>query len=94
MSAAHSHETGECRQYLGSLSDYVDGTLGDELCREIEAHMTECENCRVVVNTLSKTVMLYHQLPTPEIPTVVKERLYKVLHLEDFHTTPEDHQEP
>jgi anti-sigma factor RsiW len=94
MSAAHSHEPGKCRQYLDSLSDYVDGDLGDELCREIEAHMAECENCRVVVNTLAKTVTLYHQLPAPEMPDVVKERLYKVLNLENFRSVPKDHPRP
>jgi hypothetical protein len=46
--------------------------------------MEECENCRVVVNTFSKTITLYHQLPAPELPTAVKERLYKVLKLDDF----------
>jgi anti-sigma factor RsiW len=90
MSAGHVHDSGKCRQYLDSLSDYVDGELGEALCREIEAHMAECENCRVVVNTLAKTVMLYHQLPAPEMPNTVKERLYKVLNLDDLHSsTPE-----
>jgi anti-sigma factor RsiW len=90
MSTGHAHDSEKCRQYLDSLSDYVDGELGEALCREIEAHMAECENCRVVVNTLAKTVMLYHQLPAPEMPNTVKERLYKVLNLDDLHTsTPE-----
>lgn len=81
---AHEHHEHNCRDYLGSLSDYVDGVLGEELCREIEAHMAECDNCRVVVNTLSKTVSLYHQLPAPEMPHAVRERLFKVLKLDDF----------
>ncbi len=84
MSTGHVHDPEKCRQYLDSLSDYVDGELGEALCREIETHMAECENCRVVVNTLAKTVMLYHQLPAPEMPNTVKERLYKVLKLDDL----------
>lgn len=78
------HREHDCRDYLGSLSDYVDGVLGEELCREIEAHMAECDNCRVVVNTLLKTVSLYRQLPEPQMPTAVRERLFKVLKLDDF----------
>lgn len=81
---AHAHGEHNCKDYLGSLSDYVDGVLGEELCREIEAHMAECDNCRVVVNTLSKTVSLYHQVPAPEMPSAVRERLFKVLKLDDF----------
>lgn len=80
----HDHRGHNCRDYLGSLSDYVDGVLGDDLCREIEIHMAECENCRVVVNTLSKTVTLYRQLPELEMPNAVRERLFKVLNLKDF----------
>jgi anti-sigma factor RsiW len=90
MSAGHVHDSEKCRRYLDSLSDYVDGELGEALCREIEAHMAECENCRVVVNTLAKTVMLYHQLPTPEMPNAVKERLYKVLNLDDLQASTPD----
>lgn len=86
MSAAdhppHEHHEGSCRRYLDSLSDYVDGELSDELCRELEEHMAMCDNCRVVVNTLSKTITLYRRMPSPELPDEVKERLFKVLHLD------------
>ena len=86
---AHDHGHGEhhegCRRYIATLSDYVDGALDDELCRELEAHMETCENCRVVVNTLNKTVTLYHRLPSPEMPNAVKERLYKVLDIGQFY---------
>ncbi|MBN1679927.1 MAG: zf-HC2 domain-containing protein [Anaerolineae bacterium] len=81
QSHEHTHDKDMCRRYLGSLSDYVDGTLGDELCEELEAHISVCENCRVVVDTLGKTVTLYHQLPSPELPDAVKSRLYTVLDL-------------
>ncbi|MBI5961052.1 MAG: zf-HC2 domain-containing protein [Chloroflexi bacterium] len=81
----HHHDSESCRRYLGSLSDYADGALTDELCAEIEAHMEGCENCRVVVNTLTKTILLYRQSPAPDMPDAVKERLYKVLHLEKFY---------
>lgn len=86
----HDHAHGGCRRYLGSLSDYVDGVLAEELCHEIEAHMAECENCRVVVNTLSKTVLLYQQLPQPDVPSDVKERLFKVLDIRPFVAPPAD----
>ena len=48
-----------CKSLLGSLSDYVDGTAQEKICREIERHLSECEDCRVVVDTLKKTVYLY-----------------------------------
>jgi anti-sigma factor RsiW len=92
MSTGHAHDPEKCRKYLDSLSEYVDGELGEALCRELEAHMAECENCRVVVNTLSKTVILYRQLPAPEMPNAVKERLFKVLNLDDLQHSAPDHE--
>lgn len=80
----HQHDPEFCRRYLSSLSDYVDGTLSEELCRELEAHMRTCDNCRIVVNTLTKTIVLYRQVSAPEMPHEVKERLYKVLHLDAY----------
>ena len=39
-----------CEGLLGSLSDYIDGELGAELCRQIEKHIAECEDCRIAVD--------------------------------------------
>lgn len=82
----HVHDGVEsCQQLLSSLGEYVDGSLGVDLCTEIERHMRDCPNCRVVVDTLKKTVELYQQTAEdPEIPADVRERLYLRLNLEDF----------
>jgi len=70
---------------LSSLSDFVDGELSDDLCQEIENHMAGCENCQIVINTLQKTVDLYHKTSEQtEIPPDVKDRLIKRLELEEF----------
>ena len=80
-----AHEHGNCRYLLGSLSEYVDATLEGEICAEIERHLEECENCRVVVDTLRKTVYLVHATQgDPVMPEDVRERLYKRLDLDDF----------
>ena len=80
-----AHEHGSCRYLLSSLSEYVDETLETELCAEIERHLSECENCRVVVDTLRKTVSIVHTTHTePTMPEDVRERLYKRLDLDDF----------
>lgn len=84
MTHEHDHEHGKCRDLLGNLSDYVDGDLEESLCREIESHMADCENCRVVVDTLRKTVWLYHALPSEPLPAAVEQRLFKRLELTEF----------
>jgi anti-sigma factor RsiW len=71
-----------CGQMLADLSDYVDGELALELCAEIELHLSECDNCRVVVNTLRKTIEIVHQTGGDgELPDEVHQRLFACLHL-------------
>jgi anti-sigma factor RsiW len=79
-------EEKNCESLLNSLSDYVDGTAQDEICRELERHLSDCENCRVVVDTLKKTVYLYQSSPDQDLPTDVRKRLFKRLNLDDFLT--------
>lgn len=81
------NEKHDCHHLLGSLSEYVDGTLQQELCAEIERHMSGCENCRIVVNTLRKTIELYQEeesSQTGELPAEVRRRLYYRLDLDKF----------
>jgi anti-sigma factor (TIGR02949 family) len=79
------HEHKNCRQLLGSLSEYVDGELDDELCSVLEQHLEGCEDCRIVVDTLRKTVYLYHENTQDEaVPTEIRARLFKSLNIEQF----------
>ncbi len=80
----HVHSE-QCQRLLGSLSDYIDGELQEELCAQIEGHLKECENCRIVVDTLRKTVDLYEQVAPPAaLPAGVRERLFLRLELDDY----------
>ena len=75
-----------CGAFLEEISDYVDGVAGEALCAEIEQHMAGCDDCRIVVDTLKKTIYLYHETSSVKtvIPTDVRERLFHRLNLEDF----------
>jgi len=74
-----------CQHLLDSLSDYIDGDLGDTLCVELERHLDSCENCRIVVDTLRKTVYLYQvTAQPPTVPDDVRQRLLHRLDLSDF----------
>ena len=81
---AKDHEG--CRHLLDSLSPYVDGELGAELCTELERHLSDCENCRIVVDSLRKTVYLYRVTADelPSVPEEVRQRLYHCLDLDEF----------
>jgi anti-sigma factor RsiW len=76
---------GSCRHLLASLSEYIDGTLGNELCSELERHLEDCENCRIVVDSLRKTVYLYRVTSEPPtMPDDVRQRLFMRLDLDEF----------
>lgn len=76
---------GNCYSLLDTLSEFIDGELKEELCTELERHLSECEDCRVVVDTLKKTVYLYRSTAQEPItiPLDVKQRLLKRLEMDD-----------
>ena len=85
MNETKKHEHDNCRQLLGSLSEYVDGELSDELCSVLEEHIEDCKDCRIVVDTLRKTVNIYHMTSEPEVlPGDIRKRLFKSLKIEEF----------
>jgi predicted anti-sigma-YlaC factor YlaD len=72
----------KCREMLGALSDYIDGELEERLCAEIEAHMQNCPDCQIMVDTLRKTVLLYRKYGQADLPEGVRSRLYVALDIE------------
>lgn len=75
----------DCKEYLKQLSDYVDGELSAELCTSLERHMQGCTNCRIVVDTLRKTIDLYQEESQDEVlPQNVRSRLFARLKLDDL----------
>jgi anti-sigma factor RsiW len=75
-----------CRHLLADMSGYLDGEASAQLCAEIERHLAGCDDCRVVVDTLRKTVSVYRELPRPEFPAEARQRLYAFLNLTEFIT--------
>lgn len=90
--------TQECKNLMVLLGDYIDGSLSDSLCAELEKHLAQCQDCRIVVDTMRKTIDLYREAnPVTGVPADVRARLFYRLNLEDFLTkpapTPPTHQE-
>jgi predicted anti-sigma-YlaC factor YlaD len=73
----HTHTTEECRRLLGQLNESIDGELAEELCHALDSHLAGCADCRVVFDTLARTVVLYRGLrDVPvELPADVEARL-------------------
>jgi anti-sigma factor RsiW len=76
-----NHPFGGCADLLPCLSAYLDGEAASALCAQLDAHLAECRDCRVVVDTLTCTVRLYHTLPDPALPEGATARLFAALDL-------------
>jgi predicted anti-sigma-YlaC factor YlaD len=79
----------ECRKQLEQLSDYLDGTAQEKICEEIEAHLKSCPDCRIMVDTMRKSILLYREGEERlTMPVEVRDRLYRRLELDDLLTQP------
>lgn len=77
-----------CRELKDKLSEYLDGDLESALCAEIERHLQGCDNCRVMVDTLNKTITLYRNYGQVSVPPDTHGRLTRVLRLEMLKNQP------
>ena len=58
----------DCNSVLEQLSDYIDSEAREELCKEIAAHMSRCHDCRIMVDSVKKTIVLYQSGASTEVP--------------------------
>ena len=68
-----------CLDYIKELNDYIDGELDSAICAEIEKHIGECNNCRIMVDTLKQTVRLCREGKPENLPAVLESRLNNLL---------------
>lgn len=73
----HSHSLERCRALVAQLNDYLDDELPLDLCAELDQHLAGCPDCRVVLDTLGRTVQIVRalDLTPPELPSAVEARL-------------------
>ncbi len=64
---------------MQELTDYLDSTVDAELRRKLEAHINECPNCFVILDTTQKTIKVYKGMQPQEIPEEVHIRLMKAV---------------
>lgn len=76
--------TPTCETLLDHFSEYLDGEAPPALCAALEQHLATCGECQAVVDTLRKTVALYHELPQPDFPADARGRLFHRLDLDEF----------
>jgi len=68
-----------CKQFLQELNDYLDPNIDAEMKNHLRAHVTQCPNCFVIVDTTMKTLQVFKGVEPQTIPEDVKTRLWKAL---------------
>ncbi len=69
----------KCLDYISELNDYLDGEIDSSLCAEIDAHIGQCENCRIMVDTMRQTVKLCREGKEEKLPPSLENRLNNML---------------
>ncbi len=64
-----------CDRFLDELSEFLDDDVRGELRRELEAHVAECPNCWVMLDTTKKTIEVYRGMEPEPLSEGLKTRL-------------------
>lgn len=68
-----------CKEFLQELNDYLDEVANIEMRHRIEAHITKCPNCFVILDTTKKTIQVYKGMQLEPLPDDVQSRLLKAV---------------
>ena len=68
-----------CKELFAELSEYLDGTVQEDVRRHLDKHVAECPNCWVVVDTTKKTLQIYKGMDPQPLPEELHSRLMKAL---------------
>ncbi|HZV89482.1 MAG TPA: zf-HC2 domain-containing protein [Candidatus Binatus sp.] len=68
-----------CENVIHELSDFIDGDLDGALKQELESHLKDCEDCRLVVDQTKKTIEVFCDSEPVELPGEVRARLHDAL---------------
>jgi len=69
----------ECKKDFERMSEYLDGELNDDICREIKSHLRHCPECRECVDSLRKSIELCKKVAEEEITADMRKRLRAAL---------------
>lgn len=71
-----------CNELKSLFPDYLTGELDQEIKVEVEAHLAECENCRLETGRMASTWATLGELPDEEPSPALAGRFYDMLEAE------------
>ncbi|NWG20043.1 MAG: zf-HC2 domain-containing protein [Chloroflexi bacterium] len=68
-----------CDELIAHLSSYIDHEIDTELAAEVREHIAGCTNCRVVLDTTQRMIVLVHDEGQRAIPAGQRSALFERL---------------
>lgn len=72
----------DCKHVWNYISDYLDGTLSEEIRETVQRHLDHCELCSAVLDSTRNIIILTADDRVFELPLGYRERLHARLHRE------------
>lgn len=69
----------QCDELMRALNDYVDGRIGSAVCRTLAKHLADCPACRLMVDNIRQTIVLYRRFEPVAMPEGSHERVRTVM---------------
>jgi len=68
-----------CHELLGAMNEYVDGDTQSALCQALQAHLADCDRCRVVIDNIRQTITLYRAGQAVPLPPGLHQQLAAIM---------------
>ncbi|HEV2197393.1 MAG TPA: zf-HC2 domain-containing protein [Candidatus Acidoferrum sp.] len=69
----------ECKHVWEHISEYIDGSVDDQLRADIERHLEHCEICSAILDSTRNILILTADDRTFELPVGFSKRLHERL---------------
>jgi anti-sigma factor RsiW len=68
-----------CKGVIRELNSYLDGELSAAAKQDLEEHLEDCTDCKLIVNQTKLTVDIFCDSQHVELPQDVRDRLHEAL---------------
>jgi hypothetical protein len=72
----------ECKHVWNYISEYLDGTLSNDIRETVQKHLDHCEICSAILDSTRNIIILTADDRVFELPVGFSERLHARLDLE------------
>jgi predicted anti-sigma-YlaC factor YlaD len=71
----------KCEQLLEALNDYLDGESKSALCRALQEHLADCNQCRIVLDNIRQTITLCRAGERAHLPAELHEKTRSIMQI-------------